>query len=109
MKLRISNYARAGSEDEAQSARSAEGWLRIGMGVALNAVLWPTTQAMARWSSYGGDAELDLINIGIAMTAMVMLVPLFWRGKSAQVPIAFVLLWLPGLSLIYILASLSKF
>ena len=72
-----------------------EGWGRLVTGVVLNGCLWPLAGAISMWSSYDRKARVTLLAAGVAATALVTVVPLFWRGKPWQAPIAFVLLWLP--------------
>ena len=72
-----------------------EGWIRLVIGIVLNGCLWPLAAALAKWSSYEREARVTLLAGGVATAALVTVVPLFWRGKPWQVPIAFVLLWLP--------------
>ena len=76
-----------------------EGWIRLAVGVVLNACLWPVWLGLSRWSSYDREYRLTLISGAIAAAAFVSIVPLFWRGQPWQVPLAFVLLWLPVLAL----------
>ena len=76
-----------------------EGFVRLGVGFALNLCLWPLVQGLAKWSSYDRETRLALISGSLAAAAMVSLIPVFWRGKAWQAPIAFVLLWLPALAL----------
>lgn len=82
-----------------------EGWLRLGTGVVLNAVLWPLTQALSRWSGYDREAHLALVAASVAAAALIAVLPLFWRGQPWQAPIAFVLVWLPVFAL-YAVVSL---
>jgi hypothetical protein len=37
--------------------------------------------------------------VSLATAGLVFVLPVFWRGAPWQAPIAFVLLWLPGLAL----------
>jgi hypothetical protein len=76
-----------------------EGWLRLGTGVVLNAVLWPLTQVLSKWSSYDREAHLAILTAAVAAAALVSVIPLFWRGQPWQSPIAFVLIWLPAFAL----------
>jgi site-specific recombinase len=76
-----------------------EQWMRLGVGVALNVVLWPLVQAAGVWSSYEREYRLALVSGGLAAAAIVSVVPLFWRGQPWHAAIAFVLLWLPVLAL----------
>ena len=59
-----------------------EEWMRLGIGVALNILLWPLTQMLARWSSYDREAHLALISAAAAAVALVAIIPLFWRGHA---------------------------
>jgi hypothetical protein len=74
-----------------------EGFVRLGVGVVLNACLWPLTARLGK--DYGPDARLAVISVAVAVTALVSVIPIFWRGKPWQAPIAFVLLWQPALDL----------
>jgi hypothetical protein len=65
------------------------------IGVVLNGCLWALATAFSMWSSYDREARVALLAAGFAAAALVTVVPLFWRGKPWQAPIAFVLLWLP--------------
>jgi hypothetical protein len=56
-------------------------------------------QAMAKWSSSDRELRLALLGTAVAATSLVAVVPLFWRGRPWQAPIAFMLLWLPALVL----------
>lgn len=76
-----------------------EGWMRLVIGIVLNACLWPLAAAISRWSSYDREARITLLAGGVAAAALAIVVPLFWRGRPWQAPIAFVLLWLPLLVL----------
>jgi hypothetical protein len=76
-----------------------ESWVRLAVGAILNGCLWPLMQGMAKWSSYDRELRLALLGTALAATALVAVVPLFWRGRPWQVAIAFVLLWLPALVL----------
>jgi hypothetical protein len=78
---------------------NTESWVRLAVGVILNGCLWPLMQGMGKWSSYDRELRLALLGMALAATALVAVVPLFWRGRAWQVPIAFVLLWLPALVL----------
>jgi len=82
-----------------------EGWWRLGVGVILNAGLLPVFTGLSRWSNYDREYRLLLIGGALAATAMVSVVPTFWRGQTWQAPIAFVLLWLPGLVLFEVVQS----
>jgi len=74
--------------------------LRLVAGVVLNGWLWPLAVGLSRWSSYDREARITLLAGGVAAAALVTVIPLFWRGKPWQAPIAFVLLWLPVLVLL---------
>jgi hypothetical protein len=80
-------------------ARTTEAWLRLVVGIVLNVALWPFTAGLARWGNYGRESRFLLLSIAAAVTALVTVIPLFWRGKPWQAPIAFILLWLPLLAL----------
>jgi hypothetical protein len=54
--------------------------------------------------SYDVDARLALANAAVAVTALVIVVPLFWRGQPWQAPIAFLLLWLPAFVLFVVVS-----
>lgn len=41
----------------------------------------------------------------LAVMGLASLIPIFWRGKAWQVPIAFVLLWFPVAALYVIVSS----
>ena len=97
------------SDISMHATRPKEGWLRISIGFVLNAVLWPLTAAAARWGNYDREAHLALINIAVAAAALVTVIPLFWRGKPWQVPLAFILLWLPVLVLYNVVCRISGF
>ncbi len=86
-----------------------EGWLRLSIGFVLNAVLWLLMAAGARWSNYDREAHLAVINISVAAVALVTVIPIFWRGKPWQVPLAFILLWLPAMLLYSVLGRISDF
>ena len=73
-----------------------EGWVRLGIGGALNACLWAVWYGASRWSSYDREYRLALIGGALATAALVSVVPIFWRGHAWQTPFAFLLLWLPG-------------
>jgi len=90
-------------------ARTTEGWLRLSIGVVLNAVLWPLMGAAARWSNYDREAHLALINIAVAATTLVVVIPLFWRGRPWQAPVAFILMWLPVMVLYNVVCRISDF
>jgi hypothetical protein len=76
-----------------------EGFLRPAIGGALNVALWFLMQTMAGWSSYDREVRSGLICGAIAAMAIVSVLPIFWRGDASQVPVAFVLLWLPAFAL----------
>jgi hypothetical protein len=76
-----------------------EGWWRLGVGVILNACLWPVFTGLSRWSSYDREYRLALIGGALAAAALISVVPIFWRGHAWQTPFAFLLLWLPGVVL----------
>jgi hypothetical protein len=76
-----------------------EQWMRLGIAVALNFILWPLVQAAAKWSSYEQEYHLALVSGAVAAAAIVSVVPLFWRSQPWHAPIAFVLLWLPVFAL----------
>jgi len=73
-----------------------EGYVRLGVGVALNLCLWPLVDGLAKWGSYERETRLALISGSLAAATFVSVVPVFWRGKAWHAPIAFVLLWLPA-------------
>jgi hypothetical protein len=76
-----------------------ENLMRLGFGMGLNLCLWPQVRGLAAWSSYDREARIALIGGSLAVAAVVAVVPLFWRGKPWQAPLAFILLWLPAASL----------
>jgi hypothetical protein len=82
-----------------------ESWVRLAVGVILNGCVWPLMQGMAKWSSYDRELRFALLGTAIAATALVAVIPLFWRGRPWQAPIAFVLLWLPALILWNVVSS----
>jgi hypothetical protein len=75
-----------------------ESFVRLGIGLALSVCMWPLIKAGAGWSSYERETRIALISGSMAAAAIVTLVPLFWRGKPWQAPVAFVLLWMPILA-----------
>lgn len=80
-----------------RTARSiTQVWARLGTGFVLNLPLWPMIQAVAKWSGYDRETELIFAIASLGVAAMVVTIPVFWRGLPWQAPIAFVLLWLPG-------------
>ncbi len=91
------------------AAHPKECWLRFSIGFVLNAVLWPLMASAARWSNYDREAHLALISIAVAAAALVTVIPLFWRGKPWQAPLAFLLLWLPVMVLYNVLGRISDF
>jgi hypothetical protein len=81
------------------SSVSKEQSIRLALGTALNICLWPLVMQSAKWRSFDREAYLTIIEGGVAAAALVSVKPLFWRGRPWQVPIAFVLLWLPSVEL----------
>jgi hypothetical protein len=82
-----------------------EGFVRLGVGLALNLCLWPLVSGLAKWSSYDRETRLAFVSGSLAAAAVVSVIPLFWRGKPWQAPLAFVLLWLPGLTLYAVICT----
>jgi hypothetical protein len=71
--------------------RNRESWIRLGVGAVLNVCLWPSTQAQMLWGGYDREFHLALMGVLFAVPALVSVLPVFWRGEPAHVPIAFVL------------------
>ena len=65
-----------------------EGWVRLGIGVALNAGLWPVWQGASRWGGYDREYRLAIVGGAMATAAIVSVIPIFWRGQVWQAPIA---------------------
>lgn len=78
--------------------------MRLAVGLALNVCLWPVIRELGMWSSYDREIRLALLSGSLAAAAVVSVIPLFWRGKAWQAPIAFVLLWLPAIAVYGILS-----
>jgi hypothetical protein len=88
--------------------RTTEGWLRLCIAVVLNFALWLLLQrGSSPWDTYKSDAFFLIFKLAVAAVALVATIPLFWRGKPWQAPIAFVLLWLPALFLGHALMSVA--
>jgi hypothetical protein len=83
----------------------AESWLRLSVGVVLNACLYPVWSGLSRWSSFDREYRLLLIAGALASAALVSVLPIFWRGQAWQTPFAFLLLWLPGIVLFGVVRS----
>jgi hypothetical protein len=75
--------------------RNTEGWLRLGIGVGLNLALVLCSAGAARWGSYDKEAHDDLILLALAAPALVVTIPLYWRGKPWQAAVTLPLLFLP--------------
>jgi hypothetical protein len=73
-----------------------EGWTRLAIGAALNSCLWPLWHGFSRWISHDREFRFALIGGVLAAATFVAVVPTFWRGQGWQVPLAFLLLWLPS-------------
>ena len=84
-----------------------EGFVRLALGLALNVCLWPLIQAFGGWSTYEREMLLSLISASLAAAVVVAVVPLFRHGKPWQVPLAFVLLWLPALAVCSVIVTLG--
>ena len=76
-----------------------EAWVRLGLGIALNACLWPVVRGLSVWSNYEREFRLTFLAGVLAAVTIVVVIPIFWRGHPWQAPLAFVLLWLPGFAL----------
>lgn len=80
-------------------ARTTEVRTRFGISIGLNVALWLLTAKLARWGSYDQEMHFWLVSIAVAAAVLVTVIPLFWRGKPWQAPIAFILLWIPTVTL----------
>lgn len=77
------------------NVRPKEGTVRLIVGFTLNAVLWFVFRKLALFSNVEGEFLTALIGGCLAGSVLVFVLPIFWRGRPWQAPIAFVLLWLP--------------
>jgi hypothetical protein len=76
-----------------------EQWVRLGLGTALNIVLWQVAHIVKRDSSIDREFRDTMLSAVIGTFTLVCVVPLFWRGQPWQAPLAFVLMPLPGFAL----------
>ena len=81
---------------------------RLIVGFLLNVVLWFVFRQMSMSGSIERDFHINLLGGCLAGTAIVIILPIFWRGVPWQGPLAFVLLWLPGLVLYGTLSFLKE-
>jgi hypothetical protein len=81
---------------------------RLIVGFLLNIVLWDIVRQMSKGGIIEQDFHVALLGGCLAGTALVIVLPIFWRGTPWQVPLAFVLLWLPGLVLFMALSFLKE-
>ena len=82
--------------------REKAGLSRLLVGLAFNLGLGFVCRELMYWSSYERELRLHLIGACLTTFALVVLVPVFWKGAPSHAPIAFVLLWLP----LYIILSI---
>jgi hypothetical protein len=69
---------------------------RLFAGIACNILLWLLP------GGFGMSNEAFrpiFLAASVAVAGFVFVLPVFWRGAPWQVPIAFVLLWFPGMVL----------
>jgi hypothetical protein len=74
--------------------------VRLLLGFALNVGLWSVAQGFSMWRNYDREFRLLLLSGGLSVAALVAVVPVIWRGKSWQLTIAFLLLFLPTFGLL---------
>jgi hypothetical protein len=92
-----------------RTARSnTQGFVRLGAGLVLNAILWTVISPGRAWDGHERQAWLDLFGASLGIAAIVITIPVFWRGQPWQAPIAFLLLWFPGFAIFTALAFIAS-
>lgn len=85
--------------------RQKESWARLLLSFALNIGLWFVFSGLSKWSTLDREFRLNLIGAGLAAPAIVITLPIFWRGIPWHAPLALLLLALPG----YVIFSVGLF
>jgi hypothetical protein len=85
-------------------SRKNDVWGRLAVGLLLNIALFClTVPHIGKSSGIENDVRESLIGGILALATWVFVIPVFWRGVSWQVPLAFVLIFfLPGLALFHV-------
>jgi hypothetical protein len=74
---------------------------RLIVGLAFNTLLWVLRGQIAVSNA---TPRSYVIAASMATAGLVFVLPVFWRGAPWQAPIAFVLMWYPGLVLFFMIA-----
>ena len=85
--------------------RRKEGLARLVGALVLNAVLYFITIRLALWSGIEREFRLNLVGSFVATLALVLVLPVFWRGEPWHAPVALLLVALPG----FIMFSVLRF
>ena len=91
--------------------RQKKVWARLFVGLALNIGLWLIYREIGgKGGAVETDVSLSLIGGSLAGATVVFVTPVFWRGESWQVPIAFVLVFfLPGLVIFAVVSNVMQY
>jgi hypothetical protein len=85
--------------------RRKEGLARLSGAFALNVALSFIVIQLALWSGVDREFRLSLVGSFLAALALVLVVPVFWKGAPWHAPLAFLLVVLPG----FIIFSVCQF
>lgn len=87
--------------------KQTEGIARLSVSFALNIGLWFAYSGMAKWSTVEREFRLLLLGGCLAIVALVVVVPVFWKGVAWQAPVALLLMALPGFAIVSVFSHLA--
>ncbi len=92
----------------AMQKQQKEIWIRLALGLLLNLVLFHfVPHELVGWSSKQREIWVTFISGSLAVAIWGCVIPVFWRGKPWQAPLAFVLIFfLPGMAILSIFATI---
>jgi len=79
--------------------REKESLARLLVGFVLDIGIWAAYSGLSKWSTIEREFRLTIIGSCLAALAIVLVLPVFWRGIAWHAPLAFLLLVLPGFAI----------
>lgn len=77
--------------------RPKQEFVRLILGLLLNLALWFVFRELALFSTVDREFRIAFLGGCIASATLVIVIPIFWKGKAWHAPIAFLMLWLPAI------------